>query len=76
MKNEIYVTLERYKTDLACYKAKNDFIASKVRALVGYFSRGSDALMFDRLSYIVELLDTPASMFISDEEWKKAGSKC
>lgn len=73
MSDEVYVTLERYKTDLACCKAKNDFIASKVRALVGSFSRGSDALMFDRLSYIVELLETPVGMFISDEEWKKAG---
>ena len=73
MSDETFVTLQRYKTDLACYKAKNDFIASKVRALVGSFSRGSDALMFDGLSYIVDLLDTPAGMFISDEEWKKAG---
>lgn len=73
MSDETFVTLERYKTDLACYKAKNDFIASKVRALVASFSRGSDALVFDQLSYVVELLETPAGMFISDEEWKKAG---
>lgn len=74
MVDEVYVTLERYKTDLACYKAKNDFIASKVRALIASY-KGDKALLFNQLDYVLELLDTPAGMFISDEEWKKAGSK-
>lgn len=74
MSDETFVTLERYKTDLACYKSKCDFIASKVRALIASY-KGDKALLFNQLDYVLELLDTPAGMFISDEEWKKAGSK-
>lgn len=70
--SEEFVTLERYKTDLACYKAKNDFIASKVRALIAAYT-GDKALLFNQLDYVLDLLDTPAGMFISDFEWKKAG---
>ena len=72
MVDETFVTLERYKTDLSCYKAKNDFIASKVRALIASY-KGDKVLLFNQLDYVLELLDTPAGMFISDEEWKKAG---
>lgn len=72
MSDDVFVTLERYKTDLACYKAKNDFIASKVRALIASYT-GDRALLFNQIDYVLDLLDTPAGMFISDEEWKKAG---
>ena len=72
MSDEIFVTLQRYKTDLACYKAKNDFIASKVRALIASYN-GDKSLFFNQVDYVLELLETPAGMFISDEEWKKAG---
>ena len=75
MKNDAscFVTLEKYKTDLSCFEAKNKFIKEKIVSFIlkeGFCLGLTEKSLLDA---VLELLNTPADMFISDFEWKKAG---
>lgn len=72
-KPDAFVTLERYKDDLACHIAKNNFITQKVEKYLieKGFALGTYHKEF--VESILDLLKTPSGMFISERDFQKVG---
>ena len=73
MLNESFVSLERYKADMASFNAKNAFIKHNIEQFVSDYGFVICERYLGELQYLLDLVNLPADFFISDFDWKKAG---